>query len=214
MATEIADRDARTQVTLANSDCLLVIGIQNDFLPGGALAVPRGEEVISPLNEYIAAFVAASLPIIASRDWHPENHCSFRSQGGPWPAHCVAGTHGAEVTDTLALPRDATIISKATSQDRESYSDFEASDLAKGLHESGVKRIFVGGLATEYCVLATVEDALKLGFQIVLLIDAIRPININPLDGSRAVERMLRGGAILALWRTWPDGTRRITIAD
>ena len=214
MTTNVVAHRVPKQVEPASGDCLLVIDIQNDFLRGGTLAVPDGEDVIAPLNEYIATFVAASLPIIASRDWHPANHCSFRSQGGPWPAHCVAGTTGAEFARELALPRDVPLISKATSPARESYSDFDRTALAERLRKSSVKRIFVGGLATEYCVLTTVDDALRLGFQVVLLIDAIRPINVNPTDGIRALERMVRSGAIPALWRTWPDGIRRITVAD
>ena len=101
------------ELAAASGDCLLIIDIQNDFLPGGRLAVPEGEQVIQPLNEYIAAFTASSLPIVVSRDWHPANHCSFRDYGGPWPAHCVQGTSGAEFARELALPADALTISKA-----------------------------------------------------------------------------------------------------
>jgi nicotinamidase/pyrazinamidase len=201
-------------LTPARGDGLLVIDIQNDFLPGGQLAVLEGEQVIPPLNEYIAAFTASSLPIVVSRDWHPVNHCSFRDYGGPWPAHCVQETAGAEFARELALPADAIIVSKATSPDRESYSDFEGTGLGDRLRTSGVRRVFVGGLATEYCVLATVEDALREGFQVALLTDAIRAINVAPSDGARAMERMIRGGAIPVAWRTWPDGARRITVVD
>ena len=214
MAADVVISRAPTQVIPTASDCLLVVDIQNDFLTGGSLPVPNGEQVIPPLNEYIMAFIAASLPIIASRDWHPQNHCSFRTQGGPWPPHCVAGTAGAGFAVELALPANAPIISKATSPARESYSDFENTGLSDRLHESRVNRVFVGGLATEYCVRATVEDALRLRFQVVLLIDAIRPLNVEPLDGQRALEQMIHAGAICAMWRTWPDGTRRITVAD
>jgi nicotinamidase/pyrazinamidase len=198
----------------SHGDGLLVIDVQNDFLPGGSLAVPHGKEVIQPLNDYIAAFVVSSLPIVASRDWHPAGHCSFRAKGGTWPAHCVQSTYGAEFAHELAMPPGVHIVSKATSPDRENYSDFDGTGLADYLRSRNVKRVFVGGLATEYCVLATVEDALREGFQVVLLTDAIRAINVAPTDGERAIERMTRAGAVPAAWRTWPDGTRRITIAD
>jgi nicotinamidase/pyrazinamidase len=205
---------AKAPIAPEIGDCLLVVDIQNDFLPGGSLAVPCGEEVIQPLNDYIATFVASSLPIVASRDWHPAGHCSFRVKGGPWPEHCVQGTFGAEFARELAMPPGVHIVSKATSPDRENFSDFDGTELADYLRSRKVKRVFVGGLATEYCVLATVEDALRGGFQVVLLTDAIRAINVAPTDGERAIERMTRAGAVPAAWRTWPDGTRWITVAD
>jgi nicotinamidase/pyrazinamidase len=202
------------ELRLVDGDCLLVIDIQNDFLPGGSLAVPHGEQVIQPLNDYVAAFDASSLPIVASRDWHPHDHCSFRANCGPWPVHCVKETFGAEFAQELALPTGVHIVSKATSSDRESYSDFDGTGLGDYLRSRKVKRVFVGGLATEYCVLATVEDALREGFQVVLLTDAIRAINVAPTDGERAIERIIRAGAVPAAWRTWPDGMRRITVVD
>jgi nicotinamidase/pyrazinamidase len=202
------------ELRLVDGDGLLIIDVQNDFLPGGSLAVPHGKEVIQPLNDYIAAFVASSFPIVASRDWHPVDHCSFRAKGGTWPEHCVQRTFGAEFADELAMPPGVHTVSKATSPDRENYSDFDGTGLAGYLRSRNVKRVFVGGLATEYCVLATVEDALREGFQVVLLTDAIRAINVAPTDGELAMERMIRGGAVPAAWRTWPDGTLRITLAD
>lgn len=207
---------ARRLVELAprGGDCLLMVDVQNDFLPGGRLAVPHGDQIIRPLNDYIATFVSLSLPIVATRDWHPANHCSFRAQGGPWPEHCVQGTAGAEFAKELALPPDAQIVSKATSPERDSYSIFDGTALANCLREVGIKRLFVGGLATEYCVLATVEDALREGFEVVLLTDAIRAINATPRDGEQAVERMIRGGAVPVAWRRWPDGTRHITVVN
>jgi len=195
-------------------DGLLIVDVQNDFLPGGRLAVPRGDLVIPPLNEYLAAFEAASLPIYASRDWHPADHCSFRAQGGPWPEHCVQGTVGAEFAKELALPPRVHIVSKAATPEREAYSGFDGTGLANCLREERIQRLFVGGLATEYCVLASVEDALRQGFQVVLLSDAVRPINKAPADGEQALERMIRGGAVPVAWRRWPDGTRRITVVN
>jgi nicotinamidase/pyrazinamidase len=213
-ASDSATAQAPVDVTPARGDCLLIIDIQNDFLPGGRLPVPEGEQVIEPLNEYIAAFTTSLLPIVVSRDWHPANHCSFRDYGGPWPAHCVQGTSGAEFAQELTVPADVMIVSKATSPERESYSDFDGTGLADQMRSWGVRRVFAGGLATEYCVLATVEDALRDGFQVALLTDAIRAINVAPSDGVRALERMIRAGAIPVAWRTWPDGTHRITVVD
>ncbi len=176
-------------------DVLLVTDIQNDFLPGGSLAVSHGDEVVPVLNRYIGAFLAQGLPVYATRDWHPERHCSFHAQGGPWPPHCVAGTRGAEFAATLTLPPDATVISKATSQDQEAYSSFQGTDLDRRLRAAGIHRVFIGGLATDYCVLNTVRDARRLGYEVMLLTDAIRAVDVQPGDGLRAEEEMARLGA-------------------
>lgn len=178
-------------------DALLVVDVQNDFLPGGALPVPQGDQVLAPINRCIDLFVARGLPIVLTRDWHPANHCSFHARGGPWPPHCVAGTAGAEFAAELRLPPRPILVSKATAPDVEAYSDLEGTDLDARLRGLGVKRLFVGGLATEYCVRATVLDALRLGFEAAVILDAIRPINVQPDDGRRAVEEMRRHGAVL-----------------
>ena len=176
-------------------DVLLVTDVQNDFLPGGSLAVAGGDEVVPVLNRYIDAFVARGQPVYATRDWHPERHCSFRAQGGPWPVHCVAGTHGADFAAALALPRDATIISKATAPDREAYSSFQGTHLDSVLRAAGIRRLFVGGLTTDYCVLNTVRDARRFGYEVLLLADAIRAVDVKPGDGQRAEAEMARLGA-------------------
>jgi nicotinamidase/pyrazinamidase len=176
-------------------DVLLVTDIQNDFLPGGSLAVSGGDEVVPVLNRYIEVFVSQGLPVYATRDWHPERHCSFHAQGGPWPPHCVAHTRGAEFAATLTLPPDTTVISKATSQDREAYSSFQGTDLDSRLHAAGVHRIFIGGLTTDYCVLNTVRDARQLGYDVFLLADAIRAVDVQPGDGQRAEAEMAKLGA-------------------
>jgi nicotinamidase/pyrazinamidase len=182
-------------VTLNPGDACIAVDVQKDFLHGGALAVPRGDEVIPVLNEYLTRFAARRLPVFATRDWHPPDHCSFHAQGGPWPVHCVAGTTGAEFASALNLPRDTTIISKPSAADRETYSAFEGTDLEARLRAAGVQRLFIGGLATDYCVLNTVNDACRLGFDTFLLRDAIRAVNVQPDDGERAELEMRYSGA-------------------
>jgi len=182
---------------LHRGDALLVVDVQNDFLPGGSLAVPDGDAVVGPLNRAIAAFRAAALPIFASRDHHPPDHCSFRSHGGEWPVHCVAGSRGATFAYDLHLPAETVVISKATTAGRDAYSAFDGTDLAARIRAAGVVRLFVGGLATDYCVKATVLDALTAGLGVVLLTDGIRAVELRPGDGTRAIEAMRRAGAVL-----------------
>lgn len=181
---------------LLQGDALLIIDVQKDFLPDGSLAVLGGDMVVAPLNAWITRFSAERLPIFATRDWHTADHCSFCAEGGPWPAHCVANTVGAQFSTALKLPRDTTIISKATSRDKDAYSGFAGTDLYRRLLQSGVRRLFVGGLATDYCVLNTVQDALKMGFSVMLLTSAIRAVDAHPGDGERAVAAMMAAGAV------------------
>lgn len=176
-------------------DALLVVDVQNDFLPGGNLGVKDGDAVVPVLNRYIAAFAARGLPIFFTRDWHPQEHCSFQARGGPWPAHCVAGTDGADFAPGLARPKGAIVVSKAVTLESDAYSGFEGTELASELRKRGVKRVYVGGLATDYCVLNTVKDALGHGFDVYLLGDAIRAVNVQPDDGANAVAEMRRLGA-------------------
>jgi nicotinamidase/pyrazinamidase len=183
-----------TSVQLAAGDALLIADVQNDFITG-SLGVPGGTEVVPMLNRYLGAFVARSLPVFATRDWHPPDHCSFREQGGPWPVHCVAGTEGAAFVAGLALPADATIVSKATTRDREAYSAFAGTDLDAKLRARSVRRLFVCGLATDYCVLNTALDALSLGYRVFVLTDGIRAVNVAPDDGAKAVAAMREAGA-------------------
>ncbi len=151
--------------------------------------------MIPVLNRWIARFRAKGLPIFASRDWHPANHCSFVEQGGPWPPHCVMGTPGAEFTRDLDLPPEVPIISKAMRPEKEAFSDFEDTGFEHKLRELGVNRVFVGGLATDYCVRATVLDALREGFSVLLIEDGVRAVDVNPGDGGRALEEMRSAGA-------------------
>lgn len=176
-------------------DALLVVDVQNDFLPRGALGVPRGDEVVPVLNAWIGRFAGAGLPVFATRDWHPPAHASFRDQGGPWPPHCIAGTHGAAFPPGLLLPAGTAIVSKGSEREDPGYSAFAGSGLAERLRSAGVRRLFVGGLATDYCVLHTVRDALAEGFAVVLLADATRAVDVHRGDGAAAVAEMCRLGA-------------------
>lgn len=185
-------------VHIDHGDALLAVDVQRDFLPGGSLPVPNGDAVVPILNRYIELAQRAKLPIFASRDWHPQNHCSFRKRGGRWLDHCVAGTVGSAFAADLKLPPATTIISKATQLDADSYSAFHDTALASLLRERGVKRLLVGGLATDYCVVNTVCDALNEGFGVLLLMDAIRAVDAAPGDGRRAESKMREAGAVLA----------------
>ncbi len=181
---------------IRTGDALLVVDVQNDFLPGGTLAVPDGAAVIPVLSRYLALFHSKGLPIIATRDWHPSNHCSFREQGGPWPAHCIAQTAGAQFPANLQLPPSVFIISKGDDPTQEAYSGFQDTLLHAHLQTVGVTRLFVGGLTTDYCVLQTVRDARSLGYRVCLLTDGTRAVNVRPDDGRKAQEEMVRLGAV------------------
>ena len=185
------------KLAMDQGDALVMVDVQNDFLPGGSLAVPRGDEVVPVLNRYLAAFILRGLPIFTTRDWHPPNHCSFQPYGGSWPPHCVAGSAGAAFAPALELPTSSILITlKGTQPEQDAYSAFDGTDLDARLRARGVGRLFVGGLATDYCVLCTVEDGLKAGYTVVLLQDAIRAVNVHPGDGERAEAEMIRLGAI------------------
>ncbi len=187
-------------LTPGPGDALVLVDVQNDFLPGGSLAVKEGDQVVAPLNRCIELFHQRKLPIFTTRDWHPADHCSFVAQGGPWPPHCVAGTHGADFAPDLHLPPHLPIVKIGKGHDpaKDSYSGFEGTDLDRHLNLLGVKRLFVGGLATDYCVLNTVLDGLKLGYQVVVLSDAIRAVDVNPGDGDKALAEMTAKGVALA----------------
>ncbi|EGW21503.1 isochorismatase family protein [Methylobacter tundripaludum] len=189
-------RKSIDQIELGKGDALLISDIQNDFLPGGSLAVQEGERIIPVLNGYIDRFSNRQLPVFATRDWHPANHCSFIRQGGPWPEHCIAGSKGAEFAADLHLPVSVYIISKGTDVEREGYSSFSNRTFKAQLDNAGIRRLFIGGLATDYCVLNTVRDALNFHFKVFLLIDAIRAVNVQKQDGENAINEMIEKGAI------------------
>ncbi len=190
-------------------DALLLVDVQKDFCEGGKLAVPEGDQIVPVLNRYIEEFKAAHLPVFATRDWHPEQTVHFNTGGGVWPPHCIQGTAGAEFQPDLALFEDVVIISAGTRPDEQGFSGFEGKDgagkpLLDLLHGQGVERLFVGGLATDYCVRSTVLDALRLGFRVVLIKDAIRGVDLKSGDSQRAIEEMIREGAVI---KTGPPGS-------
>ena len=183
------------RVRLTTEDALVLVDLQNDFLPDGGLPVPFGDEVIAAANAYIGLFRQNSQPVFVTRDWHPPGHCSFNAAGGPWPRHCVADTEGAGFAMGLKLSSEDCVISKGTARDRDAYSGFEGTDLHARLESLGIKRLFIGGLALDVCVLNTVIDALDLGYEVFLLKDASRAVNVHEGDGDRAIKSMLDKGA-------------------
>ena len=176
-------------------DALIIDDVQNDFLPGGSLAVPEGDKIIPVLNNVIRLFKSMKLPIFATRDWHPVDHVSFKEQGGIWPVHCVAGTHGAAFPESLDLSDEIVMISKARDSKEEAYSGFENTDLDKRLKTLNITRAWVGGLATDYCVINTVLELISLGYRVNLLTEGIRAVNIKPDDGKNAEREMMVLGA-------------------
>lgn len=178
-------------------DALLIVDVQNDFCPGGALPVPEGDQVIPLLNRWIEAAQAAGIPVYASRDWHPAGHVSFQEQGGPWPVHCQQGSKGAQFHPGLKLPSDAVIISKGRSPDKEAYSAFQGTDLRERLKKAGVHRLWVGGLALDYCVKESILDALRAQFEVHLIRPATRAVEVQPGDGARALHEIAAAGAVL-----------------
>jgi len=178
-------------VEIEDDDALIVVDVQNDFCPGGALAVPDGDAVVGVINGITPLFSI----VFATQDFHPPNHSSFKEQGGPWPAHCVQGTPGAEFHPELDVDRFDEVIQKGTDVATDGYSGFAGTNLADRLWARGAKRVFVCGLATDYCVRATVLEAIANGFEAVVITDAIRAVNVQPDDGSAALDEMLAAGA-------------------
>ncbi len=174
---------------------LIVVDVQNDFCPGGALAVKDGDKIIPALNTLVDAFTASNLPVCFTRDWHPPDHCSFREKGGPWPSHCVRNSTGAEFHPDLRVPKNALVVSKATERAKEAYSGFQGTDLSSTLKKMGVTELFVGGLATDYCVKNTVGDALREGFLANVLTDCVRGVNLKRTDSTNALKWMKARGA-------------------
>lgn len=181
---------------------LLIVDVQNDFCPGGALPVPEGDQVVPVLNQAIERFRQAGAPVIASRDWHPEKSTHFAAFGGQWPVHCVQNTEGAAFHPELRLPQDAIVVSKGMGENEDAYSAFDArtedgTPLADLLRAKGIKRLVVGGLATDYCVRASVLDALERGIEVLVLRDAVRGVDVQPGDSEKALAEMQSKGAQL-----------------
>ena len=196
-----------------NQKALIVVDVQNDFCPGGSLAVADGYQVVAPLNQLIKEFLDRGEPVYKTRDWHPAQTKHFQVYGGIWPVHCVQGTRGAEFHPDLSTDPRVTIISKGFDEKADGYSGFDGTNLAELLREEGVKEVWVGGLATDYCVKHTVLDALKEGFEVKALADAMRAVNVNREDGTkaRASQRMRKDhgtattapDAPSAAWEAW-----------
>ncbi len=173
---------------------LIVVDVQNDFCPGGALAVPHGDEVVAPLNQLIEDFLERGEPVFKSRDWHPPTTKHFAAYGGTWPVHCVQETKGAQFHPGLLDDIHIRVVSKGLG-DEDCYSAFDETDLALQLQRLGVEEVWVGGLATDYCVKSTVLDARKQGFKVKAIKDAMRAVDLQPGDGERAIEEMRNAGA-------------------
>jgi len=180
---------------LTPTDALLIVDMQKDFCPGGALPVQLGSEVIETLNEWISAAEESGCLIVYSRDWHPPDHVSFASRGGKWPEHCVQDSEGAEFHDNLKLPAQAVIVSKGEHLDADQYSAFGTKELQPILEEHHISRLWVGGVALDVCVKATVLDAVSLGFEVHLITAGTAPVNEE--DGRRALAEMQSAGVIL-----------------
>jgi nicotinamidase/pyrazinamidase len=176
-------------------EALLIIDVQNDFIPGGALAVPDGDEIIGPVGELLDS--GRFELVVATRDWHPPDHASFRDQGGPWPPHCVQGTEGAEIHDSIPRERIDVIVDAGYEPQLEGYSGFEATPLGEILREHEIDRVTVVGLATDYCVKHTALDALANGFAVEVVTEAIRGIDAEPGDSERALAELADAGSTI-----------------
>jgi len=186
------------KLRITDLDALIIVDMQNDFMPGGALPVPDGDKIIPTLNKYIQIFADRGNPIFFTRDWHPEDHISFKGHGGIWPVHCVQETEGAQFHPDLLIPPDNKfIISKGMSRDFDAYSGFQGTVLKNLLEERGIKRLFIGGVATDYCVFNTALGGINLGYQVFVLQDGIKGVDVNKGDSERALNKLLEKGTSL-----------------
>lgn len=185
------------QLAITQKDALIVVDMQKDFMPGGALPVPEADTIIPTINRYIKRFFKASRPIYITRDYHPKEHISFKDFGGIWPSHCVAESEGAEFANGLHIPQDNRfIISKGTSKEFDAYSGFQGTILHDLLQERGIRRLFICGVATDYCVFNTALGAINLGYQTFILTDAIK--GVDEVRAKKALDELLAKGAVLA----------------
>jgi nicotinamidase/pyrazinamidase len=178
---------------LEPGDALIVVDVQIDFCPGGALPIVEGDQVVPVLNRWIAAAVEKEIPIYPSRDWHPLGHPSFVASGGEWPVHCLQDSSGARFHPDLVLPSDAVIVTKGTRFDRDQYSAFDDTGLAVALRKGGISRVWIGGLAQDVCVRATALGALREGFRPMLIADATRPVTV---EGGKAANAEMRQAGV------------------
>ena len=178
------------------SRALIIVDFQNDFTPGGALAVPEGDTIAPKLNE-LAASGDYDL-VIATRDWHPADHSSFGELGGPWPVHCVAGTRGAQLHPDLDRTKVDVVVDKGQAVDTDGYSGFEGTDLEAILRDRGITQVTVAGLATDYCVKNTALDALEAGFQVTVDSSAARGVEVQPGDSEAALAEVRAAGGVIA----------------
>lgn len=184
-----------TEQRLQSGDALLLVDVQNDFCAGGSLPVPDGDAVVPVLNRWIVAAKETGVPIFASRDWHPVGHCSFRQHGGPWPTHCVQDTEGAAFHPELNLPETAIRVSKGTAFNKDNYSAFDGTGLDEFMRRLNIRRLWIGGLAQDVCVLHTVTDACKAGFEAHLIANATRPV--YPQRSEETLAEMRHAGAVV-----------------
>lgn len=180
---------------LRPGDALLVVDVQNDFCPGGALAVEDGDRVVPVLNDWMQAARERGIAIYASRDWHPKGHVSFQEKGGPWPPHCVQDTAGAAFHPELRLPDEAVKVTKGTRFDQDQYSTFDQTGLADEMRKANVNRLWIGGLAQDVCVKASALDAREAGYEVHLIKSATRPVTAQ--GGEQALEEMRSAGVII-----------------
>lgn len=185
----------RAAETLCSQDAVIAVDVQNDFCPGGALGIDGGDAVVPVLNDWLEKAAQQGALAVVSRDWHPVDHCSFESQGGPWPPHCLQDTEGAAFHPDLQLPPNTVRVSKGTAFDRDAYSAFDGTGLQGFLESRGIKRVWIGGLACDVCVKATVLDACKFGFETHLIADATRAV--NPEQLGAVMDEMREAGAII-----------------
>jgi len=188
---------------MGSKAALLIVDVQNDFCPGGALQIVGGDRVVEPINRAVEYFTAAGWPILASRDWHPPETRYFRPCGGVWPIHCVQGTKGAAFHPGLTLPEGTVVLSKGINPELDGYSAFEGVTgdgrmLAELLRDLEVRKLYLSGLATDYCVLCTTLEALRNGFKVTVLTDAVAGVEVVPGESACAIEDMKNAGAQLA----------------
>lgn len=185
---------------MKNKKALLVVDVQNDFCPGGALGVPQGDKIIPVINKYIRFFSRNKLPVIATRDWHPPRTTHFKDFGGKWPAHCIKSSPGAAFHPALKLSKDSILLYKGMDPDADSYSAFDAEDLRgasllKILTMMSITEIYIAGLATDYCVKSSAIDAIRHGFKVRVLVDAVKGVNLKAGDSEKAIEKIVKMGA-------------------